>query len=224
MSSVMVVVPEPAVKGCGAFAVGAVERAVGPAGERGADEAFGLAVGLRAARAGAEVADPECPAGERVDRRSIGGAVVGEQALDRDAVTTVELDGAAQKRDRCRGLLVGQNFGVGQARAVIDGDVHVVPADGLAALALAVGEGAVVVLAAGHPVSGAALDAPELLDVDPYLGCGGAAAGRRRRVSAACRPARAARRAARRRRGAAAARGARRARRAASPAGSPRAR
>jgi hypothetical protein len=38
----MVVAVEPAVKGCGAFSVGAVERAVGPAGEHGAYEALGL--------------------------------------------------------------------------------------------------------------------------------------------------------------------------------------
>ena len=49
----MVVGPEPAVKGGGAFAAGAVDRAVGPAGEQGADEAFGLAVGARPVGAGA---------------------------------------------------------------------------------------------------------------------------------------------------------------------------
>jgi hypothetical protein len=38
-------VPEPAVKGFGAFAAGAVDRAVGPAAEEGADEAFYFAVG-----------------------------------------------------------------------------------------------------------------------------------------------------------------------------------
>jgi hypothetical protein len=39
----MVVVGEPAVKGRGAFSAGAVDGAVGPAGEHGADEALGLA-------------------------------------------------------------------------------------------------------------------------------------------------------------------------------------
>ena len=77
----MVVVPEPSVKGGGAFCAGAVDRAVGPAGEEGADEAFGFAVGLGAVGAGAEVADPEGAAGDRVDRGAVCGAVVGEELL-----------------------------------------------------------------------------------------------------------------------------------------------
>ena len=77
MSSLMVVVPEPAVKGLGAFLAGVVDRSVGPACEQGTDEAFGFAVGLGAEGAGAEVADPECSAGERVDGGNVGGAVVG---------------------------------------------------------------------------------------------------------------------------------------------------
>ena len=64
----MVVVAEPAVKGGGAFGAGAVDRAVGPAGEHRADEALGLAVGLRAVGAGAQVADAE-----RCGRRGRGG-------------------------------------------------------------------------------------------------------------------------------------------------------
>ena len=61
----MVVVPEPAVKGGGAFGAGAVDRAVGPAGEEGADEAFCFAVGLRPVGPGAEMFDPELAAGDR---------------------------------------------------------------------------------------------------------------------------------------------------------------
>ena len=54
----MVVVPEPSVKRGGAFAAVAVDRAVGPAGLEGADEPFGLAVGLRATGSGSDVLDP----------------------------------------------------------------------------------------------------------------------------------------------------------------------
>ena len=63
----MVVGVEPAVKGFGAFSVGAVERAVGPAAEHGADEALCFAVGLRASGSGAEVADAEGFAGDLDD-------------------------------------------------------------------------------------------------------------------------------------------------------------
>src|SRR3954447_22366653 len=63
----MVVGPEPAVKGCGAFGVGAIDRAVGPAAEEGADKALCLAVGARPVGPGAQVPEAHRAAGERVD-------------------------------------------------------------------------------------------------------------------------------------------------------------
>src|SRR3954447_24090526 len=125
----MVVVPEPAVKGGGAFSAGAVDRAVGPAAQHGPDEAFGFAVGLRTSGTGAEVADAEGLVSDGVDAGAVGRAVVGEQALDGDAVASVEVDGALEEGDRGGCLLVGEDFDVGQAGAVVDGDVHVFPAD-----------------------------------------------------------------------------------------------
>src|SRR5215216_4197603 len=86
----MVVVPEPAVKGCGAFGAGAVDGAVGPAAEQGADEALCLAVGLGSVGAGAQMADAERAAGERVHGRAVSGPIVGQQALDFDAVAVGE--------------------------------------------------------------------------------------------------------------------------------------
>src|SRR5215210_4720139 len=82
----MVVVPEPAVKGGGAVGAVAVDGAVGPAAEQGADEALCFAVGLGPVGAGAQVADAERAAGEGVQRRSVGRAVVCDDALDVDAV------------------------------------------------------------------------------------------------------------------------------------------
>jgi hypothetical protein len=96
----MVVVPEPAVKCVGAFCAGAVDGAVGPAVEEGADEAFGFAVGLRPVGAGAAVADAECLAGEGVDGGAVAGAVVGEDPLDLDAVALVVGERAAEEGDR----------------------------------------------------------------------------------------------------------------------------
>ena len=164
----MVVVPEPAVKGGGAFCAGAVDGAVGPAGEHGADEAFCFPVCLRPVGPGAEVLDPERFAGERVDRRAVAAAVVGKEALDIDAVAAVKRDRALQKRDRGRCFLIAEDFGVGEAAVVVDADVDELPADGVAALAGCVGEGAVVVRAgaAADAFAGAALDPAELLDVD----------------------------------------------------------
>src|SRR4029453_5326063 len=114
----MVVVPEPAVKGCGALGTGAVDSAVGPAAEQGADEALGLAVGLGSVGPGAQVTDAERAAGDRVDGRAVGGAVVGGQPLDLDAVALKERDRPAQEADGGGRLLVAEDFDVGQARAV----------------------------------------------------------------------------------------------------------
>src|SRR5664279_3723793 len=111
----MVVVPEPAVKGCGAFLAGAVDGAVGPAVGECADEAFGFAVGLWAVRSCAEVFDAERAAGERVDGGAVAAAVVGEQLLDLDAVSLVEGNGASQEGGDCDSFFVVEDFGVGEA-------------------------------------------------------------------------------------------------------------
>src|SRR4051794_15166817 len=124
----MVVVPDPAVKGAGAFAAGAVDRAVGPAGEQGADEAFGFAVGLGPVRPGAEVAEAGLAAGECVHDAAVAGAVVGEYGLDVDAVAAVVGDGAAEEASRGRGAFVVEHFCVGESAVVVDGDVDVLPA------------------------------------------------------------------------------------------------
>src|SRR3954471_21777286 len=163
----MVVVPEPAVKCCCAFGAVAVDGAVGPAGEHGADEALGFAVGLRSVGPRAQVAQTEGAAGDGVQLGAITRAVVGHHALDGDAVAAVEGDGAAQESSDGGGLLVGKYFGVGQARGVVDGDVDVVPTGRLAAAPGGVGNRQLVVAAgARDALARAALDAPELLDVN----------------------------------------------------------
>src|SRR4051794_21483191 len=100
----MVVVPRPSVKGLGAFAAGAVDRAVGPTAEQGADEAFGFAVGLWAPRAGAEVVDPEQAAGDGVNGGDVARPVIGQELLDGDAVTGVERDRSPEEGHDCGGL------------------------------------------------------------------------------------------------------------------------
>src|SRR5437763_11233161 len=102
----MVVVPEPAVKGCCPFGAGAVDGAIGPAPEQGADEPFGFAVGLWAVGAGAEVADAQGVAGDGVDGGAIARAVIGEQSLGGDAVAGVEGNGAPEERHHGTRLLI----------------------------------------------------------------------------------------------------------------------
>jgi hypothetical protein len=62
----MVVVPEPSVKRGGAFLAVAVDGAVGPAGEHGADEPLGFAVGLGSVGTGTQVLDRQRAARDRV--------------------------------------------------------------------------------------------------------------------------------------------------------------
>src|SRR5215218_9748041 len=160
----MVVGPKPAVKGCGAFSAGAVDRAVGPAPGERADEALGFAVGAWPVGPRAEVTQAEQLAGERVDGGTVGRAVVGHDALDGDAVTGVEGDCALEKRDRGDGLLIGQDFDVSQARRVIDADVDELPALGFSAPARPpVGVLARTLARDAMPNAG---DLAELFDVD----------------------------------------------------------
>ena len=115
------------------------------------------------------MADAQGAAGDRVHGGDVGRAVVGQHALDRDAVAGVEGDRATQKPDGRCGPLVVEDLGVGQARGIVDGDVHELPARPAAAGARGVGERAGVVLfAAGDALAGAALDASELLDIDVH--------------------------------------------------------
>ncbi len=96
-------------------------------------------------------------AGDHVHGRAVGAAVVGQQLLNLHPVAFVEHDCAVKERDHGAGLLVGENLGVGQAGAVIDRDVHALPAN-CPPLGAAWTTPAVVVTLAGHPVPSAALD------------------------------------------------------------------
>ena len=134
----MVVVPEPAVKGGCPLPARAVDRAIGPTGEQRADESLRLAVGLGPIGAGAAVPDPEPAAGEGVQRRDLGRAVVAQEPLDPDPAALVEGERALEEADRGRRLLVRQHLGVGEPAVVVDADVHLLVAELAPALALAV--------------------------------------------------------------------------------------
>ena len=88
--------------------------------------------------------------------RAVGVAVVCHQPLDRDAVGTVEADGAAQEADRRDRPFIAQDLDVGKAGGVVDADVDELPATA-AGRVPAAGVGA---------VTEAALDRAQLLDVD----------------------------------------------------------
>jgi hypothetical protein len=77
-------------------------------------------------------------------------------------------DRSLQESHGGEGVLVGENFDVGEPGRVIDGDMDVFPADDSADVALGVGAlaGVVPALAVGDALAGAAVDPSELLDVD----------------------------------------------------------
>jgi hypothetical protein len=91
------------------------------------------------------VFDAELAAGDGVDDAAVAGSVVCEDPFDGDAVAGEEGDGAAEEGGCRRGAFVEEHLGGGETAVVVDGDVDVVVADGVAAFAGAVGQVAVVV-------------------------------------------------------------------------------
>jgi len=72
-----------------------------------------------------------------------------------------------RKRDRADGLLITEDLGIGHAGAVVDRDVHVLPAHPAAIDAATVATCAIALApAAVDAMPGAAIDPSELLDVD----------------------------------------------------------
>src|ERR1700749_121829 len=92
-----------------------------------------------------------------VSETFIGRSVVGHDALDAHTKTVEPSQRATGKSDGAVGFFAGQDFAVGQAAGIIDGDVEIFPA-GAALVALA---GAI----AGDAVTDT-IDAAEFLDVD----------------------------------------------------------
>jgi hypothetical protein len=144
---------------CGtAFLRTGIGLGVGPLAQAGLDEPFRLAVGARRVGSGALVSG----AG-RCHRRpegfaAVGGAVIGHDPLDADALTAEPRQCATEKPDRALLFLVRQDLAVRQTRGVVDANVQCLPAD------------AVVPIDRARPASGDAVadtgDAPELLGVE----------------------------------------------------------
>src|SRR5512135_707905 len=103
-----------------------------------------------------------------MDGGAVAGAVVGQDSFDLDAVSTVVGGRPEEEANGGCGFLVGEDFGVGEAAVVVDGDVDVLPADALMAFAGFVGVGGVVVLlsAIAPALACSSLDPAELLDVE----------------------------------------------------------
>src|SRR5262245_54551429 len=79
--------------------------------------------------------DGELRTGVAKGARQVPAAVVGQHTLDDHLAVGPPGDRPTQKR-RARGaLLIGQDLDVGHATVIIDGDMHVLPADAAGPLA-----------------------------------------------------------------------------------------
>jgi hypothetical protein len=149
---------EPAVQGRGALLVAGPRAGVGPFGLQGAVEPFGLPVGPGPPGLDEPAGDAQLRAGgdpRLADPVALG--VVGEHPGDGDAAGGEPGHRPGEEAGAGAGALVGQHFGVGQPGVIVDGHVHVVPAQSAAADLLG---------AAVHPPAAAVGHPAELLDVD----------------------------------------------------------
>src|SRR5450432_1343122 len=124
MRAMEVIVMKVVRKEGSAVVTGVVGPGIGPLAGDGLDEAFGLAVGLRAIGFGEEMFEAEFEAGGGEEFGAIGGAAIGEELLDGDAVSGVEAEGLVQSVEDAGGAFVREETSEGAARVVVDGDVE----------------------------------------------------------------------------------------------------
>lgn len=168
VAAVVVVGVEEACQGYGAFLAGGVGPPVGPLVKEGAVEAFDLAVGLRPVGADLLVGDAGRGQGLGEQLGLVAGAVIGQDAIDGDALVREERVRPFPESDGGVLAFVGQDFAVGQAGVVVDGGVDVAVADRGGAASALVGGGLAVAVAgcAADDAPAAVGDVAELLDVD----------------------------------------------------------
>ena len=113
---------------------------IGPAAEKGLDEAFGFSIGARAVGACSEVTETESSAGRSKTARAVARAVIGHDASDWDAMGAVPSHQSFQEGGRGRGSFIGLDLGIGQTGSIIDGDVDEFPAGASGLFAVVAGD------------------------------------------------------------------------------------
>jgi len=155
--SFAVVVAEPVGHGSGSVKRCFERSCIDPFAQARLDEAFGLAVGARRVGPCALVANTGFGKHVAEAMALIGRPIVGHHPLDGNAVPRDEGECPSEEGCRACRLLVGQDFGVGEARSIVDSDMKGFPScAALRALAHAV---------AGDAVADA-VDPAELFRVD----------------------------------------------------------
>src|SRR5215471_16734957 len=129
MPTMPIVVVQPARKGSRAMGRAGERRAVGPLAEHGANKPLGLAVRPRRGGPGAAVHEALGLHGGAEDARAIAGSVVGEHAVHADPAPAEPAHRAAQEGGDSGAALIAEDLDIGHARAIVDTDVHELPAD-----------------------------------------------------------------------------------------------
>lgn len=82
------------------------------------------------------MSDPEPIAGGRQFRAGVAAAVVGEDALNRDAMAGIDTPDAAEEAGGRRRTLVGQLLGVREAAVIVHRHMDTVPVQAVVAVTL----------------------------------------------------------------------------------------
>ena len=106
---------------------GVIRAGISPFPGDGLDEAFGLAVGLGPIRSGEEMFEAQMVAGGGEEFGAIGGALVGEDGLDGDAMSLVEGDGLVERSQDAGSFFIWEKGGKGQARMIVAGSRNRMP-------------------------------------------------------------------------------------------------
>ena len=124
MRAVEVIVEEEVRKKGSAVVTGLIRSGISPLADDGLDEAFGFAIGLRAIRSGDEMFDPQLTASGGEESGAVGRAAIGEEALNGDAMSLIELDGLMESVEDAGDGFVRQQTGESQAGMIVNGDMQ----------------------------------------------------------------------------------------------------
>jgi hypothetical protein len=108
----------------GSMVAGEIRARVSPLASDGLDEAFGLAIGLRAIGFSEEMGEAELAAGGGEEVGAVGGAAICEETLDGDVVSGEEVESLLESGEDAWESFVWEETGEGEAGVVIDGDVE----------------------------------------------------------------------------------------------------
>src|SRR6266487_2085345 len=118
MRFLLVIEAQPSSKGGLAVLGVSIWSDIGPFAQQGLDHALGLAVGLGSIRSSSFGDDAKPAVGFAKRPRAIGATVVGQHSLDANATCAERAHGPQPKSSGGIALFVGQDFDVGEARAV----------------------------------------------------------------------------------------------------------